>query len=81
MKLTLNPDDLPTMKELIAKIVENGGTDAALAKLREEQHEKYHNELIWRYPISQGDAAVVQIHAQISHLNDILDGSLCSSRP
>ena len=57
MKLTLNPDDLPTMKELIAKIVENGGTDAALAKLREEQHEKYHNELIWRYPISQGDAA------------------------
>ena len=57
MKLSLNPDDLPTMRELINEIEENGGTDAALAKLREKQHEKYHNELIWRYPISQGDAA------------------------
>ena len=57
MKLDLNPDDLPTMKELLAEIAENGGTDAALAKLREQQMEKYHNELIWRYPISQGSAA------------------------
>ena len=57
MKLTLNPEELPTMKELLKEIVDNGGTDAALAKLREAQHEKYHNELIWRYPISQGDSA------------------------
>lgn len=57
MKLSLNPEELPTMKELLATIVDNGSTDAALAKLREAQQEKYHNELIWRYPISQGDSA------------------------
>lgn len=57
MKLSLNPEELPTMKELLKEIVDNGGTDAALADLRKKQHEKYHNELIWRYPISQGEAA------------------------
>ena len=36
MKLSLNPEELPTMKELLATIVENGSTDAALAELREE---------------------------------------------
>jgi len=57
MKINLNPEELPTMRELIREIVDNGGTDAALADLREKQHEKYHNELIWRYPVSQGEAA------------------------
>lgn len=57
MKINLNPEELPTMRELIREIVDNGGTDVALAQLREEQHEKYHNELIWRYPVSQGEAA------------------------
>ena len=57
MKLNLNPEELPTMKQLLREIEEDGGTDAALAKQREKQHEKYNNELIWRYPISQGDAA------------------------
>lgn len=57
MTFELNPVELPTMKELLAEIVDNGGTDAALAKLREKQQEKYRNDLIWRYPISQGTAA------------------------
>ena len=36
MDKKLNPDELPTMKELISEIDENGGTDAALAGLREK---------------------------------------------
>lgn len=53
----LNPEELPTMEELIVEIDENGGTDAALAGLREKQYRQYCCELIWRYPISQGDSA------------------------
>ena len=57
MNQQLDPNELPTMQELLTEIDDNGGTDAALSRLRDEQHEKYHNELIWRYPISQGDSA------------------------
>ena len=57
MDQRLNSDELPTMKELISEIDENGGTDAALAGLREKQYRQYCCELIWRYPISQGDSA------------------------
>ena len=45
------------MKELIDEIEENGGNDAALMKLEEEHLEKYHNDLVWRFPISEGYAA------------------------
>ena len=57
MDKKLNPDELPTMKKLLSEIDENGGTDAALAGLRERQYKQYCCELIWRYPISQGDSA------------------------
>ena len=57
MDRTLNPEELPTMKKLLSEIDENGGTDAALAGLREKQYRQYCCELIWRYPISQGDSA------------------------
>ena len=57
MNLSLNPDELPTMKDAIAEIDNLGGTDIALDKLRMRQMEKYNDELIWRYPISDGDSA------------------------
>lgn len=57
MNQQLDPNELPTMKELISEMDENGGTDAALAGLREKQYRQYCCELIWRYPISQGDSA------------------------
>ena len=57
MRTILDSENLPTMKDLLSQIVDGGGTDAALAALREEQMKKYNNELIWRYPISLGDAA------------------------
>ena len=57
MDRKLNSEELPTMKELLSEIEENGGTDAALAGLREKQYRQYCCELIWRYPISQGDSA------------------------
>lgn len=57
MNLLLNPEELPAKDELIEEIRDGGGTDAALAELREQQHEKYGNELIWRFPISEGESA------------------------
>lgn len=57
MKLSLNPEELPTMRELIEEIEDGGGTDAALADLRDKHYEKYKNNLIWRYPISAGESA------------------------
>ena len=57
MNMELDPAKLPTKCELLDRIREAGGTDRALAFLREEQMETYHNELIWRYPISEASAA------------------------
>lgn len=57
MNMELDPALLPTKYELLARIRKAGGTDRALSDLREEQMETYQNDLIWRYPISQGTAA------------------------
>ncbi len=55
MNIEINPDELPTQQELLERL--DGGTDADLAKLREEHYAKYGVELIWRYPISEGASA------------------------
>lgn len=57
MNMNLDPATLPCKDDLLARIRADGGTDRALAGLREEQMETYRNELIWRYPISEGTAA------------------------
>lgn len=46
MNQRLDSNELPGMKELISEIDENGGTDAALAWLRERQYKQYCCELI-----------------------------------
>ena len=57
MNMEIDPSDLPTRVELLDRIRRSGGTDRALADIREEQMVNYQNELIWRYPISEGMAA------------------------
>ena len=57
MNMNLDPATLPCKDDLLACIRADGGTDRTLANLREEQMETYQNELIWRYPISEGMAA------------------------
>lgn len=57
MNMEIDPSDLPTREALFDRIRRSGGTDRALAEIREEQMETYQNELIWRYPISEGMAA------------------------
>ena len=52
--IIFDPQDLLSKDELIACLRENGGSDRALADIRNQQYEKYGNELIWRYPISDG---------------------------
>lgn len=56
MNMEIDPESLPTKDELIARLEEDGGTDRAFASVREEQYARYRNELIWRYPISEGCA-------------------------
>lgn len=57
MNMEIDPSELPSKEELLDCIRRGGSTDRALADLREEQMETYQNELIWRYPISEGMAA------------------------
>lgn len=57
MNSNLNPKELPNMADLIALLSEGGADDRALSHLREEQWEKFNKELIWRYPISEGESA------------------------
>lgn len=57
MNMELDPSKLPTMQELLDRLREDGGTDRSMAHIREEQMETYQNELVWRYPISEGSAA------------------------
>lgn len=57
MNGNLNPKELPVMTDLLASLSENGADDRALSHLREEQWEKFSKELIWRYPISEGESA------------------------
>lgn len=57
MNMELDPMKLPTKHELLVRIRDDGGTDRALANIREEQTEMYRQELMWRYPISEGTSA------------------------
>ena len=57
MNAALNPNELPAMTDLLASLSENGADDRALSHLREEQWEKFNKELVWRYPISEGESA------------------------
>ncbi len=49
-----DPKQLMSKDELIAFLYENGESDRALAHIRERNQELCGNELIWRYPISDG---------------------------
>ena len=45
---------LYTLGALIEHLKENGESDSALSSVREYYFEAFGNELIWRYPISDG---------------------------
>ena len=55
--MEIDPSELPTKAELLSRLHEDGGTDRALGHLREEQSEQYGNDLVWRYPLSEGYSA------------------------
>lgn len=50
----INLKDLKSRNDLIAFFNENGPTHTALMDFCNEYREKYHNELCWPYPISDG---------------------------
>lgn len=57
MGKSLNPDELPRMADLIQRLCADGATNNALSHIRDEQYEHFGMELIWRYPISEGESA------------------------
>ena len=48
------PEQLMSKDELLEFLMENGQSDRALSKIRDRHHEEFGNELVWRYPISDG---------------------------
>ena len=53
MRLSLNPEDLPTMREVLDRLQDSD----ALDHLRDEQMDRYHNTLLWRFPLIHETAA------------------------
>lgn len=45
---------LYSLAEIKEHLIENGESDRALSTIREHYYETFGNELIWRYPISDG---------------------------
>ena len=52
--VNINPNKLMTKDELVQFLRDNGEHDRALAHVRERYQTEFGNELIWRYPISDG---------------------------
>lgn len=45
---------LLTQAELLGYLEQNGASDRSLAKVREQYMNQFGNEMVWRYPISDG---------------------------
>ena len=52
--IKFDSERLMSKNELLDFLVENGESDRALSQIRERQYDEFGNELIWRYPISDG---------------------------
>jgi len=52
--MTINESKLLSKEELLDFLKKNGESDKALAEIREQYFIDFGNELIWRYPISDG---------------------------
>ena len=58
MKITgieINVSKLFSKDELLQELKENGESDNALVPVRNRYYEEFGNELIWYYPLSDGD--------------------------
>ena len=57
MESELDPHALPQMADLLSTLSENGADNRALSDVRNEQWERFGRDLIWHYPISEGESA------------------------
>ena len=53
----IDTNELFGMSELLSLLKEGGESNRAFAEIRQHNLEKFGNELIWRYPISDGTHA------------------------
>ena len=58
---TIDKSKLYSTDDLLKILRENGESDRALSPIREQYLDTFGNELIWRYPISDGMNAGVEI--------------------
>jgi len=58
---TIDKSNLYSKEDLLMLLRENGESDRALSPIREQYLDTFGNELIWRYPISDGMNAGVEI--------------------
>lgn len=56
MGLQLDREQLMSKEDLIAYLNENGMSDRGIGGLRELQYAQYNKEIIWRYPLCDGNA-------------------------
>ena len=52
--IAVDPEKLFSRQELLDLLFNEGETDCTLSKVRERYHEDFGNELVWRYPYSDG---------------------------
>lgn len=52
--IQIDPQRLMSKDELLRFLRENGESDRILGDIRERNQEEFGNELIWKYPISDG---------------------------
>lgn len=53
-EIKFDAEKLLSMQETLDSVKENGGTNSALADIRESHYDMFGNELIWAYPKSTG---------------------------
>lgn len=52
--IDVDPSKLLTKTQLLEFLEENGEDDRAMSQIRERYLQEFGNELVWRYPISDG---------------------------
>lgn len=55
MGIYLDRTKLPTQQEVLEYLETNGASDRQLAYFRDKHHEAFGKELIWNYPICDGE--------------------------
>lgn len=57
MGMQIHPNELPALREILAMLEDGGASNAALETFREACYTHYGRDLVWLFPISEGESA------------------------